>query len=166
MRRLLLRHARAFTIAALVCLAATFAAVPAAGQAASDIAVVVNASVPVDNLSLAELRRILLGDKEFWAPGMRVTLLIRAPIARERDVVIQHVCEMSEAQFRQHWIAKVFRAETPTGPKIVYSSDSALEQVARVPGAITFVDAALAGRGMKVLKIDGKSPGQPGYRIK
>ena len=166
MRRPLLRHARALVIAALVCLARTLAPVPVAGQAVSDIAVVVNSSVPVDNLSLAELRRILLGDKEFWAPGMRVTILIRAPIARERDVAIQHVCEMSEAQFRQHWIAKVFRAETPTGPKIVYSSESAIDQVTRTQGAITFVDAAQAGRGLKVLKIDGKLPGQPGYRIK
>jgi hypothetical protein len=73
---------------------------------------------------------------------------------------------MSEAQFRQHWIAKVFRAETPTGPKIVYSAESALDQLARTQGAITFVDAAAVGRGMKVLKIDGKAPGQPGYRIK
>lgn len=166
MRRPLLRHPRALVIGALACLAATLAPEPAAGQAVSDIAVVVNSSVPVDNLSLAELRRILLGDKEFWAPGMRVTLLIRAPIARERDVAIQRLCEMSEAQFRQHWIAKVFRAEAPTGPKIVYSSESALDQVTRTQGAITFVDASLAGRGMKVLKIDGKSPGQSGYRIK
>ena len=28
---------------------------------------------------------------------------------------------MTEAQFRQHWIGKVFRADTPSGPKIVYS---------------------------------------------
>jgi hypothetical protein len=73
---------------------------------------------------------------------------------------------MSEAQFRQHWIAKVFRAETPSGPKIVYSSESALDQVTRTQGAITFIDSSLAGRGMKVLKIDGKAPGQTGYRIK
>jgi ABC-type phosphate transport system substrate-binding protein len=166
MRRPLLLRARVLAIAMLVCLAGTLVPVPVAGQANSDIAVVVNSSVPVDSLSLAELRRILLGDKEFWAPGMRVTLLIRAPIARERDVAIQHVCEMSEAQFRQHWIAKVFRAETATGPKIVYSSESAIDQVTRTQGAITFVDASQAGRGMKVLKIDGKAPGQPGYRIK
>ena len=166
MRRPSLHHPRAFLIAALMCLVVAMAPAPVAGQAGSDIAVVVNSSVPVDNLSLAELRRILLGDKEFWAPGMRVTLLIRAPIARERDVIIQHVCEMTEAQFRQHWIAKVFRAETPTGPKIVYSNESALEQLTRTQGAITFIDASLAKGGMKVLKIDGKAPGQAGYRIK
>ena len=115
---------------------------PTAGRrqpGAADIAVVVHPDVPVDNLSLAELRRILLGDREFWTSGARVTLFIRAPIARERDAVVRDVCQMTEAQFRQHWIGKVFRADTPSGPKIVYSSEMALEQVSRTPGAITFV---------------------------
>ncbi len=39
---------------------------------APDIAVVVHPDVPVDNLTIAELRRILLGDREFWASGVRV----------------------------------------------------------------------------------------------
>ena len=133
---------------------------------AADIAVVVHPDVAVDNLPLAELRRMLLGDREFWPSGVRVTLLLRAPIAKERDVAVQQVCGMSEAQFRQHWIAKVFRAETPNSPKIVYSAEMALDQVSRVPGALTFVAASAVGRGVKVLKIDGKLPGQPGYPLR
>jgi hypothetical protein len=43
----------------------------------------------VDGLTFAELRRLLLGDREFSA-GMRVTLLIRAP-ARERDSAVRDV---------------------------------------------------------------------------
>ena len=136
-----------------------------AGQG-SDIAVIAHPDVPVDNLPLAELRKILLGDREFWTGGIRVTLFIRAPIARERDVLVQDICQMTEAQFRQHWIAKVFRADATSAPKIVYSSQMAVDQVSRTPGAITFVEAALAGKSVKVLKIDGKTPGQAGYRVK
>jgi ABC-type phosphate transport system substrate-binding protein len=145
-------------------------AVPASARAQApaggDIAVVVHADVPIDNLSLADLRRILLGDREFWPSGVRVTLLVRAPIARERDAVVRDVCQMTEAQFRQHWIGKVFRAETPTGPRIVYSTEMALDQVGRIPGAIAFVDASAVTKNVKVLKIDGKSPGQAGYKLK
>jgi len=79
---------------------------------------------------------------------------------------VKDVCQMTEAQFRQHWIGKVFRAESPSGPKIVYSTEMALEQVSRTPGALSFVPAAVAGRGVKVLRIDGKAPGQPGYSVK
>jgi ABC-type phosphate transport system substrate-binding protein len=131
-----------------------------------DIAVVVHPDVPVDNLSFADLRRVLLGDREFWSSGVRVTLLIRAPVARERDVAVKSICEMSEAQFRQHWIAKVFRNETPSGPKIVYSSEMAIDQVTRTPGAITFVESSKVTKAMKVLKIDGLTAGQAGYKIK
>jgi hypothetical protein len=138
-----------------------------AGSAGQDLAVVVHPDVPVDNLTYAELRRLLLGDREFWTAGVRVTLLIRAPVARERDAAVRDVCQMTEAQFRQHWIGKVFRADTASGPKIVYSSEMALDQVRRTPGALTIVMAsAAAGKGGKVLRIDGKLPGQAGYRIK
>lgn len=139
---------------------------PRLAAQSSDIAVVVHPDVAIDNLPLVELRRMLLGDREFWPSGVRVTLLLRAPIAKERDVAVQQVCQMTEAQFRQHWIAKVFRAETPNSPKIVYSGEMALDQVSRVPGALTFVDGSAVGRGMKVLKIDGKLPGQPGYPLR
>jgi hypothetical protein len=144
------------------------AALPVAlnSQTPPDIAVVVHPDVPVDNLTLAELRRILLGDREFWASGMRVTILIRAPIARERDVAVQSVCQMTEAQFRQHWIGKVFRADAQSGPKIVYSTEMALDHAGRLPGAITFVPAGQVGRNVKVLKIDGRAPGQTGYRLR
>jgi ABC-type phosphate transport system substrate-binding protein len=135
------------------------------GQA-QEIAVIVHPDVPVDNLTIAELRRILLGDREFWASGMRVALFLRAPVAHERDVAIKDVCQMTEAQFRQHWIAKVFRADTPSGPRIVYSGQMAIDQVSRTPGAITFVEASAVVKGVKVMKIDGKAPGQAGYRVR
>lgn len=135
-------------------------------QAPTDIAVVVNPSVAMDNLSFADLRRLLLGDREYWSSGARVTILIRAPIARERDAIVRDVCQMTEAQFRQHWIAKVFRADTPSGPKIVYSSEMAIDQVSRIPGAITFVAAPVNNPNVKILRIDGRLPGQTGYRLR
>jgi hypothetical protein len=147
-----------------VCLVAAMSIAPAAQT--SDIAVVVHPDVSVDNLALAELRRILLGDREFWTSGVRVTLFIRAPIARERDVLVQDICQMTEAQFRQHWIAKLFRADATSAPKIVYSTQMTLDQVSRTPGALAFVEAPLAGKSVKVLKIDGRLPGQAGYRLK
>jgi len=62
---------------------------------------------------------------------------------------------MSEAQFRQHWICKVFRAETTSGPKIVYSNEMATELVDAIPGSVAFVDASQVPKGLKILKIEG-----------
>jgi hypothetical protein len=143
-----------------------WSAVPSPVWAAeADIAVVVHSKVPVDNLSSADLRKILLGDRQFWTSNQRVTLLIRAPVARERAVLLKRVYQMSEAQFRQYWIAKVFRAETVAGPKIVYSNKVAGDLVRALPGAIAFINASEAPKDLKVLKIDGRLPGDKDYAL-
>jgi ABC-type phosphate transport system substrate-binding protein len=152
-------------LALIVCLAVAGSTRPARAQGSGGVAVVVHPDVPVDNLTGAELRRLVLGDREFWPAGVRITLLLRAPVAHERDVVLKNLCDMSEAQFRQHWIAKVFRADTALAPKIVYSTEMAVDMVNRLPGAITFVDASQVGKNLKVVKIDGRLPGEKGYLL-
>jgi hypothetical protein len=130
-----------------------------------DIAIVVRPDTPVDNLTFAELRRVMRGDRQFWSSNLRVTLLVRAPGARERDIVLKTIYEMSEAQFRQYWIAKVFRAEAAAGPRIVYSNEMAAELAVAIPGAIAFVDAGQIPKGLKTLRINGVLPGQKGYPL-
>ena len=159
-------HGRWTLLPLMVCLAFGPLTSSAAAQAATDVAVIVHADVPVDNLTVSELRRVVLGDREFWPAGVRITLLLRAPIAHERDVVLKTLCQMTEAQFRQHWIGKVFRADTALAPKIVYSTEMAADMVSRFPGAIVFIDASLVGKGMKVVKIDGHAPGEKGYVLR
>ena len=134
--------------------------------AENDIAIVVRQDVPVDNLTFAELRRLMLGDRQFWTSNLRVTLLVRAPGARERDVVLKTIYQMSEAQFRQYWIAKVFRAEAASGPRIVYSNEMAAELASAMPGAVAFVEAPQVPKGLKVLKINGLLPGDKGYPLR
>src|SRR5262245_60577748 len=150
-----------------ICLAVLVAAWPALADGQTpDISVIVHPELTEDNLTTAELRQILTGDREFWKNGTRVTIFVRAPPARERDLVLRDLCQMTEAQFRSHWIGKVFRAETPSTPKIVYSNDAALEQVGRTPGAIAFIQGPIAAKSVKVIKIAGRAPGQSGYRLK
>jgi hypothetical protein len=73
------------------------AAVPAAlAQSQGDIAVIVHPGVPVDDLSLADLRRMLTGDREFWSGSGRVTIFIRA-LERIHD-------RASEPHARRDWV--------------------------------------------------------------
>jgi len=150
-------------------LLAVFCSSAVTGYAAleeSDVAIVVRPDLPVDNLSLAELRRVMLGDRQFWSTNLRITLLVRAPGARDREIVLKDIYQMSEAQFRQYWIAKVFREEAASGPRIVYSSEMASELAAAIPGAVAFVEATQAPKGLKVLKINGLLPGEKGYPLR
>jgi len=151
---------RVLLAAAFVLLAA---ALCPAWSAEPALAVVVNPGVEVDELSFADLRKIMLGDRQFWASGRRISLIIRAPVAEERTVMLENVYRMSEAQFRQYWIAKVFRAEATAGPRLVVSNDEAVDLVGVIDGAIAVVALSDVPEGMKVLRIDGKLPGEPGY---
>ena len=141
---------------------------PSTAQTArgGDIAVVVNSDTPVSDLSLSEVRKVLLGERQYWNSKLPVTLLIRAPQARERDVVLKVIYQMSEAQFKQYWVAKIFRAEVTSPPKIVYSNDMQYELVTAIPGAIAFVDARAVRPGVKVLRVDGHLPGDRDYPLR
>jgi ABC-type phosphate transport system substrate-binding protein len=150
------------TAAALVGLALPHSLAAAAG----DVAVVVRQDTPVDDLSFTEVRKLFMGDRQYWSSNLRVTLLIRAPAARERDVVLKIIYRMSEAQFRRYWISKIFRLEASTGPKIVYSTDMAVELVSAIPGAVAFMDSTVVPKDLKVLSIDGLLPGKQGYALR
>jgi len=132
---------------------------------AGDVAVIVRPDVPADDLSFNEVRNLVLGDRQFWDSNTRLTLLIQAPAAREREVLLKIIYQMTEAQFRQYWISKVFRAEAAAGPKIVYSNQMAIQLVGAIPGSIAFIDASEVPKGLKVLKVDGKLPGEKGYPL-
>ena len=132
----------------------------------SAIAIVVHKDTQVDNLSLQELRSIFLADQQFWPDRTRIILLVRAPESDERTFVLNSIYQMDEAQFRQYWIAKMFRAEVPRGPKIVFSTDMTLELVLAIPGSISFMRANEVTDQVRVVRVGGKLPSEAGYPLK
>ncbi|MCK5326520.1 MAG: hypothetical protein KAJ57_10940 [Woeseiaceae bacterium] len=130
------------------------------------IAIVVHKNTEIDDLSLHELRNIFLANQQFWPDRTRIILLVRAPKSEERDFVLDTIYQMDEAQFRQYWIAKMFRAEVPRGPKIVFSTDMMLDLVVAIPGSISFINADDATEDVRVVRIDGKLPADAGYPLK
>ncbi len=134
--------------------------------ATSPLAIVVHKDAPVENLSLTELRSIFLADQQFWDDKTRIILLVRAPQSIERDFVLNRIYQMSEAEFRQYWISKMFRAEVPRGPKIVFSTDMTLDLITAIPGSISFMRADAVSEEVKVVRVDGALPADPGYPLK
>ena len=132
----------------------------------ADIAVVVHPDTAITDISLSEVRKVLLGERQYWNSKLPVVLLIRAPVARERDVVLRVIYQMSENQFKQYWVAKIFRAEAASPPKLVYSNDMQYELVSAIPGAIAFIDARNVRPGLKVLRVDGHMPGDREYPLR
>ena len=138
----------------------------AQSKVGTDIAVVVNPQTPVTEMSLAEVRKVFLGDRQYWSSNLPVVLLVRAPVAREREVVLRTIYQMGESQFKQYWVAKIFRSEVVSAPKIVYSEDMSKELLSAIPGSIAFMQAKDVGSGLRILKVDGHLPGEPGYPLR
>ncbi len=154
-----------------VCFAAFWAArAPVQAQApaskTTDVAVVVHPDTPIDNLTLAEVRQVFKGERQYWNKTTPVVIIVRAPVAKEREVVLRTIFQMNDAQFKQYWVAKIFRAETTSAPKIVYSNAVANQLVAAVPGAIAFIEAREVKSGVKVVTVDGLLPGAPKYPLR
>ena len=86
-----------FSIAAL-----SYAFVPDPGrlpepQNASEqnLAIVVNVSNPISNLSMSELRKIFLGERSHWPNGRRITLVMMEAGQPERAVVLRDMEDFS-----------------------------------------------------------------------
>ena len=135
-------------------------------ESRSPVAIVTHKDTQIDNLSLNELRNIFLANQQFWPDRTRIILLVRAPQTDERAFVLDTIYQMDEAEFRQYWIAKMFRAEVPRGPKIVFSTDMMLELVVAIPGSISFTHADEVTDDVRLIRIDGKLPSEEGYPLK
>jgi len=143
-----------------------FAAPARGAPQAIPIAVIVHEQVPVDDLALPELKRIFRGERLFWAGDMTITLLVPSRGSRERAVLLDKIYERrSEAEYKHYWINKLFDEETQTVPKITGSPRMSASLVREIPGAIALVPANRIPRGVKVLRIDGKQPGEAGYPL-
>ncbi len=132
------------------------------------LSVVVPKNNPTDGLSMAQLRKLVLGDVHTWPDKSNVTLIEtdqESPIFR---CMLTIVVRMSLPEYRKYILSAEFRGDDPLRAKTVDSSPTAVKSVAGYTGAITIVDTnsltALAG-SVKVLTINGKKPGEAGYPL-
>lgn len=153
-------------IVVVCCLACSLITIRAAGMPSeSDVSVVVNPSNPTSSLTLVELRKIYMGERQYWKASNAVVPLMRSPGAREREVVLRVVFQMSEQQYKQYWVAKIMRAEISDPPASLFSNGMVQEGVRGNSGAIGYIDAADVRPGVKVLRLGGLLPGEPGYPL-
>jgi hypothetical protein len=130
-----------------------------------EYAVIVHPGTPVAGVSLTSLRRIYLGEQQFWPEGRRVVVFIQPTGSSARELVLRELYRMSEREYAQYWIARIFRDEATNGPRIVASAELMKELTARVPGAIAVIPAGEVDARVKVLRVEGLLPGAGGYPL-
>ena len=137
----------------------------ARAQDAEPLAIVVNRSNPINEISLGDLRRVFRGQRGRWSNGRRVTLVMRDPGAPERNALLQELYGLGEEEYRRVFLQAVFSGETNDAPKTLASTYGVLRFVFNVPGAIGYVRASEADSSVKTLRVDGHLPGDAGYTL-
>jgi len=132
----------------------------------ADVAVIVNPLNPVESISLAELRNIFTGEKQNWNGSLPVFAVVRAPQSHEREVLLDRVLKMTDSEYKQYWVKKVYSGEAHREPLTLMSNGMQLEAVRADRGCIALISMQDVRQGVKVLKVDGHLPGTPGYRLK
>lgn len=131
----------------------------------TNLAIVVNKANSTESLSIAELKQIFLADRIRWADGKKVVLVGREAGQPEHDAVLKWIYGMSEGEFKRFFIQATFTGKTQTPPKMFGSSAALKGAVGSVAGAVGYARASEADDSVKVLKIDGKLPGEAGYPL-
>jgi ABC-type phosphate transport system substrate-binding protein len=135
----------------------------AGNAAARDLAVVVSKSNATRNVALADLAKLAKGTTKKWADSKDVVLVIKDPSAPEMKTVLQKVFGMTPDEVKA--LISTLNAARRDSVLIVPSDDVLVKTVATTPGAIGFVDVYSINSSVSVVKIDTKSPLEPGYAL-
>ncbi len=110
-----------------------------AAAAGEEVDIIVNKANTIDDLSLADAKKVFMGDKSTWPSGKRVTILMLAQGLPERAVVLREIYKMPEDQFGQYFVQAAFAGKVAAPPKDIASAAQMKQAVAANPGAIGFV---------------------------
>jgi ABC-type phosphate transport system substrate-binding protein len=130
------------------------------------LAIVVNRSNPVDNLSFSDLRRIFMLDTQSWPHGRKITVVLRDKGQPERAEAIRIICALSERDYEKHILFRTFQGRVNIGPRAIQSAPTMLRFVYNAPGAIGYVNADEVDASVKLLRIDGALPDEPSYPVR
>lgn len=133
--------------------------------AASELAVIVHPRNPVKELSASELREILLVERQHWRGSGRIYLLLPESGTAEKALLLRRALGVNEDQLHRVYLGKLYAGEITAFPRVVQGT-AARRIVERAPNALAIVDAAAVDAGVRVLRIEGRRPGEPGYLLR
>ena len=141
------------------------AALSTARAFAGDVVFIVHPRNPQTDISSADLVQILRMEQQHWDAGGRIYLVLQESEAPEKELVLRKLYRMKDAALKLHYLEKLYRGEIAAFPRIAHSNPAVRKIVAQAPNALGFIDASAVDTTVKVLRIDGKKPGDPGYLL-
>jgi ABC-type phosphate transport system substrate-binding protein len=139
----------------LICLAGAFCLAQA-----KQLAIITDPANPVSELTTAELIKIFNAHTQTWPDGKAVRVIVHDPSLADMHLVVRKLMAMTPEQ------AEAFLQSHSRTMVVAESDDAVLKFVSGTRGAIGIVDLFSITKDVKVLKIDGKLPVEPGYVLR
>ena len=147
--------------------AVLLALAPRPVRAGNDVAlaVIVAPSSKLTNLSVDDLRRVFQSERLTDPDGNRLIALNHPPKTVDRVGFDQAVLGMDSEAVGRFWIDRKIRGGSGP-PRTVESLATLRRVVEKLPGAIGYIRPAQLSNEIKVIRIDGKLPEDPGYPVR
>lgn len=118
--------------------------------------------VAVSNLSgapatmkLAELKSVLMGERQRWKNGTRVIIALMKTNTPVGKATTSRIYDMTGDELNKFWLALVFQGKAQA-PSFFNSEAELASFVAQNPGAIGVMDKLVAETDIKPIVIDGQ----------
>jgi hypothetical protein len=156
----------AFAFALLAVLTCALPRLEPSARAADRVllAVFVAKDSALQGLTLTELRRVFTNADDSGFSGQRSTPFNHPARSTDRVGFDQTVLHMSPEEVSRFWIDRKIRG-LPGPPRAVDSLSQLLHLVARSAGGIGYARPAQITSEVRVIRIDGKRPGEAAYPL-
>ncbi len=140
----------------------------AAALESTDVAIIVNPRNPARDISFDSLRKYFKAERGQWPNGTKVVVALRQSSgATERGVVLRAIYGWDENYFQKYFRQGQFNETVQSAPKELNTTYAMIRYVHYTPGAIGILRAdQVDAAQVSVLSVDGRRPGDSGYRIR
>ncbi len=137
-------------------------------RSAPALAVIVNAKNPTTGLTMAALKYHFKLKRTYWSNKKPSRLFLRPAGSPEMDILLKEIYRVSYVRMRRDFVAQCNRGRNSYVPQPLNRDADAIERVRKDPSAFTVIMAASLPaklNGIRVLSLDKKKPGEPGYPL-
>ena len=128
--------------------------------------VIVNPKNPIKDLSQKELKKLLILKTKHWSNKAKVRLYLPKTGSKAQRVLLKKVYKMNIKSLKKYWAKMLYTNKISSKPKTAGTIKS-IKMVMKKRGGIAVIMGKALPKGIKVkiLTIEGKSPGQKGYLL-
>jgi len=128
------------------------------------LGVIVARGSSVQDLSLAELKRIFTNEGDSDPSGARYLPFNHPPHTADRVAFDRLVLGMSPDEVSQFWIERKIRGLSGP-PRTVDSLSLLLRLIGRLPGGVSYARPGQLTPEVRAIRVNGKLPSDPGYPL-